>query len=237
MGRALSLALFVSLSVACGEVEYSNGSSDSGGCGTAGPAAAPDGATGAAIGPTDAGPPLSLYERLGKRRGLEFIAKALLDTKVLAESDLKTFFFNQKAIPVPAGHPSLVQIEVCLGRFVGAAIHEDSYPGEPVNDPNNTQTPNHTCRSMSEAHREAFAKLNIGGANFDKFVGAFASILGPLVTLTATKPEEITQAELDALVAALSGQKDDVITDGAPSSGPYVPPPSDADVDAGVDVD
>jgi hypothetical protein len=166
---------------------------------------------------------LALYDRLGGKAGLESFVKTVVETKILTDADLKTFFFNQVATPIPAGHPSATQIVVCFARFVGAALQADTYPGAPVNDPANTNTPNHTCRDMVAAHKGAGTMLNIGSANFDKFIGHIAASLMPLVKPTATKAGEITQAEFDALAAALNGQKTSVTTTGAPSSGPYMP--------------
>jgi hypothetical protein len=171
----------------------------------------------------DAAATPSLYERLGGKAGLEAFVKSVVETKVLTDADLKTFFFNQVATPIPAGHPSATQIVVCFARFVGTALGADVYPGAPVADPANTNTPNHTCRDMVAAHKSAGTMLNIGSANFDKFIGAIATSLMPLVKPTATKAGEITQAEFAALAAALAGQKDAVTTAGAPSSGPFVP--------------
>jgi hypothetical protein len=171
----------------------------------------------------DAAVALSLYERLGGKTGLEGFVKTVVETKILADADLKTFFFNQVASPIPAGHPSARQIEVCFARLVATVLKADTYPGAPVNDPANSGTPNHTCRDMVSAHKSAGTMLNIGSANFDKFVGYIAAALMPLVKPTATRAGEITQAEFDALAAALTGQKSDVTTASAPASGPYLP--------------
>jgi hypothetical protein len=170
-------------------------------------------------------PPVSPKDadRLGGKAGLEAFVKSVVETKILADADLKTFFFNQVATPIPAGHPSATQIVVCFARFVGTALGADAYPGAPVNDPANTNTPNHTCRDMVASHKGAGTMLNIGSSNFDKFIGHIATSLMPLVKPAATKAGEITQAEFDALAGALNGQKPSVTTAGAPSSGPFVP--------------
>lgn len=168
----------------------------------------------------DSGPTtLSLYERLGGKSGLESFVATVVDGKVLADADLKTYFFAQVATPIPAGRPSKQQIVVCFARFVGAALKADTYPGAPVNDPANTNNPNHTCRSMVDSHKANL--LFIGNGTFDKFVGAIAASLQPLVKPTATKAGEITQAEFDALAGALNGQKGDITLASAPNTGPY----------------
>lgn len=164
---------------------------------------------------------LTLYERLGGKSGLESFVQSVVETKILTDADLKTFFFAQVATPIPAGSPSAKQIVVCFARFVGTALQADTYPGAPVNDPANTNNPNHTCRDMVKSHRPF---LNIGTANFDKFIGHVATSLMPLVKPTATKAGEITQAEFEALAAALNGTKGDIVNPGAPASGPFVKP-------------
>jgi hypothetical protein len=166
---------------------------------------------------------LTLYDRLGGKTGLEDFVKTVVETKILTDADLKTFFFNQVAMPIPAGHPSATQIVVCFARFVGAALQADMYPGAAVNDAANTNTPNFICRDMISAHKSAGTMLNIGSANFDKFIGYIAASLMPLVKSTATMAGEITQAEFDALAAALNGQKGAVTTASAPSGGAFVP--------------
>lgn len=209
----LAIVLTAGGSVACSDspAKPTNDSGTPADSGAADTGSAPDGGT------------LSLYDRLGGKAGLESFVKDVVETKILTDADLKTFFFNQVATPIPAGHPSATQIVVCFGRFVGTALQADEYPGAAVNDPANTNTPNFTCRDMVAAHKGAGTMLNIGSANFDKFIGHIAASLMPLVKPTATKAGEITQAEFDTLAGALNGQKTSVTTTGAPSSGPFVP--------------
>lgn len=218
---AMATSVGVLVVVGCGDDDDPiAASSSSGGTPDAGVTAE----TGAADATPDSPAALSLYERLGGKTGLETFVKGVVETKILADNDLKTFFFNQTAASIPAGHPSPTQIVVCFGRFVGTALGADTYPGLAVADPANTNTPNHTCRDMVSSHKVAGTQLNIGNANFDKFVGYIAESLQPLVKPTATKAGEITQAEFDALAAALIQQKADVTTAGAPDDGPFVAP-------------
>lgn len=202
-GSWLALAVSVALS-ASGCSSSSTPSSTSGSTATTGDAGA-----------------LTLYERLGGKDGLEAFVKSVVETKILTDADLKTYFFAQVATPIPAGAPSEHQIVVCFARFVGAALKEDTYPGAAVSDPTNVNNPNHTCRDMAAAHRP---DLNIGTGTFDKFVGYIATSLMPLVKPTATKAGEITQAEFDALAGALNGTKTDIVNPGAPATGPFVKP-------------
>lgn len=180
-----------------------------------------DGSSGSSGTTTGDAGTLTLYERLGGKSGLESFVKTVVETKILTDAELKTFFFAQVAMPIPAGSPSATQIVVCFARFVGTALKADTYPGAPVSDPANTNNPNHTCRDMVKSHRPF---LNIGSGNFDKFIGHIATSLMPLVKPTATKAGEITQAEFDALAAALNGTKSDIVSPGAPASGPFVKP-------------
>lgn len=180
----------------------------------------PSGTSGTIATTGDAGA-LTLYERLGGKDGLESFVKTVVETKILTDADLKTYFFAQVANPIPAGAPSEHQIVVCFARFVGSALKEDTYPGAPVSDPTNVNNPNHACRDMVAAHRP---DLNIGTGTFDKFIGYIATSLMPLVKPTATKAGEITQAEFDALAGALNGTKTDIVNPGAPATGPFVKP-------------
>lgn len=188
------------------------------GCSSSDSSASSSGTSGTTTGDGGA---LTLYERLGGKTGLESFVKTVVETKILTDAELKTFFFAQVATPIPAGSPSATQIVVCFARFVGSALKADTYPGAAVSDPANTNNPNHTCRDMVASHRPF---LNIGSGNFDKFIGYIATSLMPLVKPTATKAGEITQAEFDALAAALNGTKGDIVNPGAPASGPFVKP-------------
>lgn len=161
-----------------------------------------------------AGSTMTLYQRLGGKEGLEAFVKQVVETKILTDAELKTYFFSQVETPIPAGHPSATQIVVCFGRFVGAALNADTYPGPAVVDTQNTNTPSHTCRDMVASHRPF---LNIGGGTFDKFVGYIAESLMPLVKPEAKNAGEITQAEFDALAAALNGTKTSIVNPGAPN--------------------
>ena len=171
----------------------------------------------------DAAAALSLYERLGGQSGLEMFVKSVVETRILTDAELRTFFFNQMMNPIPAGHPSAKQITVCFARFVGARLGAQTYPGPSVNDLANENTPNHVCRDMVESHKGPTTMLRIGSGNFDKFVGHIAASLEPLIKPAATQVGEITQAEFNALAAALVAEKPAITTEGAPSTGPFTP--------------
>ncbi|WP_394824397.1 hypothetical protein [Pendulispora albinea] len=165
----------------------------------------------------------SAYERLGGHAGLLKFVKGEVEDKILKDSDLKTYFFNQVASPIPAGHPSAAQIEECFTRLVASAVKAEQYPGAPVRDAANTNTPDFTCRDMKSSH----VGLNIGDKTFDKFVGILAADLMPLVVPDGTKltAGHISQSEFNVLASALTGTKSAITTQGAPPGpGPFTPP-------------
>lgn len=202
VGLALTAAAIGLLGIACGDDDATPASGSSSGTTSSG------GSSGMASSSGDTGAP-DLYTRLGGKTGLEMFTANVVDTKVLADPMLVTYFFNQVANPIPAGKPSKQQVVVCFARFVGAALGKDTYPGAAVNDPANANTPNFTCRSMVESHKTG-TDLKINDGTFDAFVGLIAESLQPLVKPQATKAGEITQAEFDALAAALVGTKSEI---------------------------
>lgn len=190
------------LGVACSDDDTAPASGSSSGTTSSG------GSSGAASSSGGTGTP-DLYTRLGGKAGLETFVADVVDKKVLADPMLVTYFFNQVASPIPAFKPSKQQVVVCFARFVGTALGKDTYPGAVVNDATNTNTPNFTCRSMAESHKTG-TDLKINDGTFDAFVGLIAESLQPLIKPQATKAGEITQAEFDALAAALVGTKVDI---------------------------
>ena len=167
-------------------------------------------------------PTLSAYERLGGSAGVRTFVSGEV-AKVLEDATLSTYFFNQVAETIPEGHPSGAQIIECFSRLVGMVLEAETYPGAPVNDPENTNTQNFTCRAMGPSH----VGLRIGGGTFDAFVGVLAADLMPLV---AGEGEELTvgkisQAEFDAVAAALVGTKSAIVDPEAPEGpAPFTAP-------------
>ncbi|WP_394841827.1 hypothetical protein LZC95_32715 [Pendulispora brunnea] len=176
---------------------------------------------GAPAGPGPFVPPTpSAYERLGRHQGLLALVKTEVEQKILKDTNLKTYFFNQVANPIPAGHPSAAQIEECFTRLVGLVLQAEAYPGTAVNDPANTNTPNFTCRDMASAH----TGLKIGDKTFDAFVTILATDLMPLVVADGTTPKngQITQSEFNALAKALTDTKSEIVDpNAAPGPAPF----------------
>ena len=160
---------------------------------------------------------LTAYARLGGHAGLLAFVKGEVENKVLKDPNLMTYFFNQVATPIPAGHPSAAQIEECFTRLVASVVGAETYPGAPVADAANTNTPSFTCRDMVSAH----AGLKIGSGTFDAFVGVIAADLMPLVVPdgTALTAGHISQSEFNVLAGGLTGQKT-AIVDPTAAAGP-----------------
>lgn len=180
-------------------------------CGSSDDKATPD----AGGGTPDAGGTSSAYERLGGHAGLLAFVKGEVENKVLKDSNLKTYFFNQVATPIPAGHPSAAQIEECFTRLVASVVGAETYPGAAVADAANTNTPSFTCRDMAASH----VGLKIGDKTFDAFVGVIAADLMPLVVPDGTPltAGHISQAEFNVLAAALTGTKSAIVDPAAPA--------------------
>lgn len=180
-----------------------------GACGNSGATATPDGG-----GHRPDGGGTTAYERLSGHAGLLAFVKGEVENKVLQDSNLKTYFFNQVATPIPAGHPSAAQIEECFTRLVATVVGEESYPGAPVTDAANSNTPTFTCRAMTASH----AGLKIGSKTFDAFVGVIAADLMPLVVPDGTTLTmgHISQSEFNVLAAGLTGTKTAIVDPQAP---------------------
>jgi hypothetical protein len=184
-------------------------------CGSSNSGATPDGGNNTPDGSTT-----TAYARLGGHAGLLAFVKGEVENKVLKDTNLKTYFFNQVATPIPAGHPSAAQIEECFTRLVASVVAAETYPGDPVADATNTNTPSFTCRSMAVSH----AGLKIGDKTFDAFVGVIGADLMTLVVPdgTALTAGHISQAEFNTLAGGLTGQKAAIVDPTAPAGpAPY----------------
>lgn len=115
----------------------------------------------------------TLYARLGGYAGIRSAIDAVVGAEV-ADPDIASYFFNQVATPVPAGHPTADQIELCFSDLVaGLAGGPYAYPPEGgVSDDAGT----FMCRDMTTIHQP----LLLSGGTFDKFVAIAA---GELATL------------------------------------------------------
>jgi hypothetical protein len=113
----------------------------------------------------------TLYERLGGHAGIRSAVNAVVQAE-LGDPDLASYFFNQVATPVPAGHPTVDQLSECFtDQLANAAGGPEAYPTTVTDDAGSW-----TCRDMSVIH----APLHISGGTFTKFVTIAAGELGTL---------------------------------------------------------
>ncbi|MCL2449907.1 MAG: hypothetical protein FWD17_13255 [Polyangiaceae bacterium] len=129
--------------------------------------AADDGAVPCASGAT-------LYDRLGGHDGIHAAIAAIVGQE-LGNPDMASYFFNQVASPVPAGHPTADQIEECFTVLLSAVA------GGPYSYPPDggvtTDAGTFACRDMTTIHQP----LLISGGTFDEFVSIAATTLAPSV--------------------------------------------------------
>jgi hypothetical protein len=132
--------------------------------------ATPDGGVACAAGAT-------LYDRLGGYDGIHGAIVAIVGQE-LANPDIASYFFNQVASPVPAGHPTAEQIEDCFTVLLSAVA------GGPYTYPPDggvtSDAGTFVCRDMATIHQP----LLISGGSFDEFVSIAAATLAPSVCAT-----------------------------------------------------
>jgi hypothetical protein len=153
---------------------------------------------------TDAG---SLYEQLGEHAGIRAALDAIVGQE-LTDPDIASYFFNQVATPIPAGHPTTDQITECFTDLLSkVAGGPEAYPTTVTDDAGSF-----TCRDMMTIHKS----LNISGGTFDKFVMIAAAELGTL---------KVSTANITAIGDALNGTKGAIVSAPLADAGeiPYSP--------------
>jgi hypothetical protein len=147
--------------------------------------------------PYDAGTdaPTTLYQRLGGHAGIRAAVNAIVGQE-LGDPDLASYFFNQVATTVPAGHPTTDQLEECFTDQLGSAAGgPENYPMTVTDDAGSF-----TCRDMTTIH----APLRISGGTFDKFImiaGAELTTLG-VSAADVTTVAGVLESERPAIVDA-----------------------------------
>jgi hypothetical protein len=132
----------------------------------------------------DGGGAGSLYTRLGEHAGIRAAVDKVVAAE-LADPDIASYFFNQVASPVPAGHPTVDQLEECLtDQLASAAGGTETYPTTVTDDAGSF-----TCRNMSAIHQG----LKISGGTFTKFVTIAG---GELTTLGVASGDVSTVAQV-----------------------------------------
>jgi hypothetical protein len=118
----------------------------------------------------------TLYARLGGHAGIRAAVDAVVQAE-LADPDLASYFFNQVATPVPAGHPNVDQLSECFtDQLANAAGGPETYPTTVTDDAGSW-----LCRDMTVVH----APFHISGGTFTKFVTIAAGELGTLGVASA----------------------------------------------------
>jgi hypothetical protein len=187
-------------------------------------------------GGADAG---SLYDRLGGHAGIRGAVNAIV-TKELMDTNIKSYFFNQVATPVPAGHPTAAQIEECFTDLLATnAGGPEVYPAmvTPDDDAGNSVTVaadagdagGFACRAdMTTIH----APLMISGGTFDSFVMIAG---GVLTSAMGTGSYTYTTADINTIAGLLTGTKTSIVTASLADAGAQPYPVAVDAGDAGPD--
>ncbi len=140
---------------------------------------------------TDAG---SLYEQLGEHAGIRSALDAIVGQELM-DPEIASYFFNQVASPIPAGHPTTDQLTECFTDLLSqVAGGPETYPTTVTDDAGSF-----TCRDMTTIHQS----LNISGGTFDKFVMIAAAELGTL---------KVSSANITAIGNALNDTKGAIVS-------------------------
>jgi hypothetical protein len=193
----------------------SSGSSSGGSSGSS------SGSSGGAMdGGGDAGS--TLYGRLGGHAGIRGAVNAIV-AQELMDTDIQTYFFNQVATPVTAGHPTADQIEECFTDLLGhIAGGPESYPTTVVTlDDAGADAGSFTCRDMLTIHHP----LKISGGTFDTFVTIAG---GVLTSAMGTGNYTYTTADIQTVAGALVGTRSDIVDPAQADAGKQAYPGPDA---------
>jgi hypothetical protein len=173
--------------------------------------------------PVDAGPmdsggdvtTTTLYQRLGGHSGIRSAVNAIVAAELM-DTKIASFFFNQVASPVPAGHPTVDLLSVCFTDLLGSvAGGTETYPTT-VTDEAGT----FMCRDLATIHQP----LGISGGTFDTFIMIAAMELKTLgvaaadITTIGTVLESTRTAVVSPSVAD-AGEMAYVPTEAGPTDG------------------
>ncbi|MGO9834184.1 MAG: hypothetical protein ACLP1X_08220 [Polyangiaceae bacterium] len=164
----------------------------------------------------------TLYSRLGGHAGIRAAVDAIVAAE-LADADIKTYFFNQVATPVPAGHPTADQIEECFTDLLGMnAGGPEVYPTTVVTLTDaGADAGSFLCRDLGTIH----APLKISGGTFDKFVMIAG---GVLTSAMGMAPYTYTTADITTVAGVLTGSRSAVVDSNLNDAGAQVYPGPDA---------
>jgi hypothetical protein len=140
--------------------------------------AAPDSGSTTTDGGVACNPGATLYDRLGGYDGIHSALVAIVGQE-LANPDIASYFYNQVASPIPAGHPTAGQIEDCFAVLL-SSVAGGPYSYPPDGGVVGTDGGTFACRDMATIHQP----LMISGGSFDEFVSIAAATLAPTVCAT-----------------------------------------------------
>lgn len=191
----------------------SGGTSSSSSGGGSSSSSSGGGSSSSSGGVTDAGDAGStLYSRLGGHAGIRGAVDAVV-AQELMNTDIASYFFNQVATPVPAGHPTAEQIEECFTDFLGSAAGgPETYPTTVVTTDAGTVTASDAggdagtflCRDMMVIHQP----LKISGGTFDEFIMIAG---GVLTSAMGTGPYTYTTADIGTVAGVLTGARSAIV--------------------------
>jgi truncated hemoglobin YjbI len=172
-----------------GEMAYSSPSTDGG---TPEGGAIADGSTPNDGSVTD-GATTTLYERLGGHTGIRSAVDAIVQME-LGDPKIASFFFNQVATPVPAGHPTVDQLSECFTDLLASAAGgTETYPMT-VTD----EAGAFTCRNLAVIHQP----LGISGGTFDTFI---------MIAATELQALNVSAADIQTIGTVLSGTRSSIV--------------------------
>jgi hypothetical protein len=146
--------------------------------------------------PVDAGgdAATTLYQRLGEASGIRTAVNAIVAAE-LQDPDIASYFFNQTASPVPAGHPTADQLEACLAdQLEAAAGGPQTYPVTVTDDAGSFAC----VGDMATIHQQ----FHISGGTFTKFV---------MIAGTVLTSANVNSTDIDTVASVLNGQQSAIV--------------------------
>jgi hypothetical protein len=185
----------VSPSVAdAGEIAYAPGNAGPTDAGASTDAIATDAA------PTDAAP-TTLYQRLGNHAGIRSAVDAIVKAE-LGDPKIASYFFNQVATPVPAGHPTVDQLSECFTDLLASvAGGTEMYPTTVADEAGMF-----TCRNLAAIH----LPLGISGGTFDTFV---------MIAATELQTLGVASSDIATIGTVLEGTKVNIVSPSVADAG------------------
>jgi hypothetical protein len=154
-------------------------------------------------GPTDAGDAATttLYQRLGGHAGIRSAINAIVGAELM-DAKIASFFFNQVASPVPAGHPTVDQLSECFTDLLASvAGGTETYPTT-VTDEAGT----FMCRDMATIHQP----LGISGGTFDTFI---------MIAATELQTLGVASADITTIGTVLEGTRSAIVSSSVADAG------------------